>query len=63
MAEVALRRSHADVTREIEDRENIIAELRKEGEKLSKQQLNYSNIVKKLRAKEKESDALIQDQK
>lgn len=29
------------------------------GEKLSKQQLQHSNIIKKLRAKEKESEAMI----
>lgn len=32
------------------------------GEKLSKQQLQQSNIIKKLRAKEKESDAKIAKQ-
>lgn len=32
------------------------------GEKLSKQQLQHSNIIKKLRAKEKESDAKITKQ-
>lgn len=32
------------------------------GEKLSKQQLQHSNIIKKLRVKEKESDAKITKQ-
>lgn len=32
------------------------------GEKLSKQQLQHSNIIKKLRAKEKESDTKIAKQ-
>lgn len=32
------------------------------GEKLSKQQLQHSNIIKKLRVKEKESDAKISKQ-
>lgn len=42
---------------------SIIKELREEGEKLSKQQLQHSNIIKKLRVKEKENDALIKSQK
>ena len=33
------------------------------GEKLSKQQLQNSNIIKKLRAKEKENEGLIASQK
>lgn len=32
------------------------------GEKLSKQQLQHSNIIKKLRAKEKESEATVAKQ-
>ena len=62
-AEVASRRNNADVMREIEEKDIIISELRREGEKLSKQQLTYSNTIKKLRAKEKDSDSLIKDQK
>uniref|UniRef100_A0A8W8MFK0 TATA element modulatory factor 1 TATA binding domain-containing protein n=1 Tax=Magallana gigas TaxID=29159 RepID=A0A8W8MFK0_MAGGI len=38
-------------------------ELLQEGEKLSKQQLQSNNIIKKLRAKEKENDSLITSQK
>ncbi|XP_028854809.1 TATA element modulatory factor [Denticeps clupeoides] len=41
----------------IREKEEQIRELLDEGEKLSKQQLQHSNIIKKLRAKEKESDA------
>lgn len=39
----------------IEDRDSLIKELRDEGEKLSKQHLTLNNIIKKLRAAEKES--------
>ncbi|KAB7493694.1 TATA element modulatory factor [Armadillidium nasatum] len=46
-AEAASRRSHAEVAKEIEEKDIIIEELRREGEKLSKQQLTYSNTVKK----------------
>lgn len=45
------------------EKDEIIKELREEGEKLSKQQLQHSNIIKKLRAKEKENDATIKSQK
>ena len=45
------------------EKDEIIKELRDEGEKLSKQQLQHSNIIKKLRAKEKENDATIKSQK
>ncbi|KAL7648771.1 UNVERIFIED_CONTAM: hypothetical protein RMT77_000678 [Armadillidium vulgare] len=62
-AEAASRRSHAEVAKEIEEKDIIIEELRREGEKLSKQQLTYSNTVKKLRAKEKDSDTCIKDQR
>ena len=41
------------------ENEEIIQELRQEGEKLSKQYLVQSNIIKKLRLKEKEDEQLI----
>ncbi|XP_050724673.1 TATA element modulatory factor-like isoform X3 [Eriocheir sinensis] len=62
-AEAATRLSSADVARDQEERDTVIRELREEGEKLSKQQLNYSNIIKKLRAKEKENESTIKTQK
>ncbi|XP_033753536.1 LOW QUALITY PROTEIN: TATA element modulatory factor-like [Pecten maximus] len=48
---------------EIEEKGQQIAELLQEGEKLSKQQLQSNNIVKKLRVKEKENDSLLTSQK
>lgn len=39
------------------EKDFLIGELQSEGEKLSKQVLQHSNIIKKLRVKEKESDA------
>ncbi|XP_047503014.1 TATA element modulatory factor-like isoform X1 [Penaeus chinensis] len=62
-AEAATRLSSSEVAREREEKDIVIQELREEGEKLSKQQLNYSNIIKKLRAKEKESETTIKTQK
>lgn len=62
-AEAATRLSSAEVARDQEERDTVIRELREEGEKLSKQQLNYSNIIKKLRSKEKENETTIKTQK
>ncbi|CAD6201468.1 GSCOCG00000268001-RA-CDS [Cotesia congregata] len=45
------------------EKDEIIKQLREEGEKLSKQQLQHSNIIKKLRAKEKETEATLKSQK
>ncbi|XP_064639723.1 TATA element modulatory factor-like isoform X2 [Lineus longissimus] len=47
----------------LEERDEQINELLMEGEKLSKQQLQSNNAVKKLRAKEKDTDAIIKTQK
>ncbi|XP_058794833.1 TATA element modulatory factor-like [Phymastichus coffea] len=61
--EAASRLSTAEISNINAEKDEIIKELREEGEKLSKQQLQLSNIIKKLRAKEKENDALIKNQK
>lgn len=47
----------------LKEKEYITAELRIEGEKLSKQILQHSNIIKKLRAKEKENETTLKKQK
>lgn len=47
----------------IKEKDEIIKELREEGEKLSKQQLHHSTIIKKLRSKEKDSDSLIKNKR
>ncbi|XP_034948733.1 TATA element modulatory factor [Chelonus insularis] len=41
------------------EKDEIIKQLREEGEKLSKQQLQHSTIIKKLRVKEKENEATV----
>ena len=61
--DAASRISSAEVSRQLEERDTIISELRGEGEKLSKQQLTYSNTVKKLRSKDKENETTIKTQK
>ena len=47
----------------LQEKEEIIMELRAEGEKLSKQHLQHSTAIKKLRAKEKEDEKLLKIQK
>ncbi|KAL2724492.1 TATA element modulatory factor-like isoform X1 [Vespula squamosa] len=61
--EAATRLSSQEMSSINAEKDEIIKELREEGEKLSKQQLLHSNIIKKLRVKEKENDALIKHQK
>ena len=61
--ELAKRSEDADLGAVLAEKDEQIAGLMEEGEKLSKQQLNNSNIIKKLRAKEKENDSLISSQK
>ncbi|XP_061689025.1 TATA element modulatory factor isoform X2 [Syngnathoides biaculeatus] len=56
-------RLNSSVTLEIiKEKEEQIRGLLEEGEKLSKQQLQHSNIIKKLRVKEKDSDARLNKQ-
>ncbi|XP_076292494.1 TATA element modulatory factor [Lasioglossum baleicum] len=61
--EAATRLSSQEMYTLSAEKDEIIKELREEGDKLSKQQLQHSNIIKKLRIKEKESDASIKSQK
>ncbi|KAK7866995.1 hypothetical protein R5R35_006861 [Gryllus longicercus] len=61
--EAASRMSVGELEGMVAEKDEIIRELREEGEKLSKQQLQHSNIIKKLRAKEKENENVIKNQK
>lgn len=61
--EAATRMSKSELEGLIAEKDETINELREEGEKLSKQQLNHSNIIKKLRAKEKESEGIVKNLK
>ena len=54
-----LKRELAELRAFQSEKDQQIDELRQEGLKLSKQELNQSNIIKKLRTKEKESDELM----
>lgn len=61
--ESAVRISKSEMSAMMDEKEETIRQLREEGEKLSKQQLQHSNIIKKLRAKEKEQEAAIKNLK
>lgn len=54
--------SKNDFDEVIKEKDFMINELKTEGEKLSKQILQHSNIIKKLRSKEKETDATVKRQ-
>uniref|UniRef100_A0A8C6PU75 TATA element modulatory factor 1 n=1 Tax=Nothobranchius furzeri TaxID=105023 RepID=A0A8C6PU75_NOTFU len=60
--ELSTRLNSSDTMELIREKEEQIRGLLDEGEKLSKQQLQQSNIIKKLRVKEKDSDAKITKQ-
>ena len=63
-AEVRNRSDTSTATEKIiKDKDEQITELLEEGEKLSKQQLQSNNIIKKLRSKEKENDQTIKSQR
>uniref|UniRef100_A0A182YQS6 TATA element modulatory factor 1 TATA binding domain-containing protein n=1 Tax=Anopheles stephensi TaxID=30069 RepID=A0A182YQS6_ANOST len=62
IAEAQEKVAKSDMEKALVERDFMINELQKEGESLSKQILQHSNIIKKLRVKEKESDALIRRQ-
>ncbi|XP_005945521.1 TATA element modulatory factor isoform X1 [Haplochromis burtoni] len=60
--DLSTRLNASDTMEIIKEKEEQIRGLLEEGEKLSKQQLQHSNIIKKLRVKEKESDTKITKQ-
>lgn len=57
--EAAIRMTTSDLEIALGERDETIKELREEGEKLSKQQLHHSTIIKRLRAKEKDNEQVI----
>uniref|UniRef100_A0A8C5DCJ2 TATA element modulatory factor 1 TATA binding domain-containing protein n=1 Tax=Gouania willdenowi TaxID=441366 RepID=A0A8C5DCJ2_GOUWI len=60
--ELSTRLNSSDTMEIIKEKEEQIRGLLEEGEKLSKQQLQHCNIIKKLRVKEKESETTITKQ-
>lgn len=57
--ELATRLNSSETSDLLKEKDEQIRGLMEEGEKLSKQQLNSSNIIKKLRAKDKENENII----
>uniref|UniRef100_A0A2M4A9D9 Putative transcription factor tmf tata element modulatory factor n=1 Tax=Anopheles triannulatus TaxID=58253 RepID=A0A2M4A9D9_9DIPT len=62
-AESQGRVQRGEMEKALAERDFMISELRKEGEGLSKQVLQHSTIIKKLRAKERESEAALRKQR
>lgn len=61
--ELAKRAADTSLQAVLDEKDEQLAGLMEEGEKLSKQQLQNSNIIKKLRSKEKENEAVLASQK
>ncbi|KPJ20438.1 TATA element modulatory factor [Papilio machaon] len=55
----ATRKGSSELEEGIKERDEVIAQLQEEGEQLSRQQLHHSNIIKKLRAKDKDNEQVI----
>ncbi|XP_046968522.1 TATA element modulatory factor isoform X2 [Vanessa cardui] len=53
------RKNSSDLENSLKEKDEIIAQLHEEGEKLARQELQHSNIIKKLRAKEKDNEQVI----
>ncbi|XP_049547894.1 TATA element modulatory factor-like [Anopheles darlingi] len=62
-AESQGRVQRGEMEKALAERDFMIGELRKEGEGLSKQVLQHSTIIKKLRTKERESEAALRKQR
>ncbi|XP_004924180.1 TATA element modulatory factor isoform X1 [Bombyx mori] len=58
-SECISRKNSSEFENIIKEKDDVIAQLQEEGEKLSKQQLQHSNIIKKLRVKEKDNEQVI----
>jgi prefoldin subunit 5 len=53
------KKSLKQLSEELKEKDEIIFDLRREGEDLSKQQLKLETVIKNLRSKEKENHATI----
>ncbi|XP_053606537.1 TATA element modulatory factor isoform X2 [Plodia interpunctella] len=58
-SECTSRKNSSELENALKEKDDVISQLQEEGEKLSKQQLQHSNIIKKLRAKEKDNEQVI----
>ncbi|XP_050352058.1 TATA element modulatory factor [Nymphalis io] len=53
------RKNSSELENSLKEKDEIIAQLHEEGEKLARHELQHSNIIKKLRAKEKDNEQVI----
>lgn len=58
-ANAEIQRELADLKSNVSEKDSQIEQLTQEGLKLSKQELTQSNIIKKLRTKEKETEEVL----
>ncbi|CAB3222032.1 unnamed protein product [Arctia plantaginis] len=58
-SESSSRKNSSGLEISLKEKDEVIAQLQEEGEKLARQQLQHSNIIKKLRAKEKDNEQVI----
>ncbi|CAH0693899.1 unnamed protein product [Spodoptera exigua] len=58
-SESSSRKNSSELENTLKEKDEVIAQLQEEGEKLARQQLQHSNIIKKLRAKEKDNEQVI----
>ncbi|XP_021189376.3 TATA element modulatory factor [Helicoverpa armigera] len=58
-SESTARKNSSELENSLKEKDEVIAQLQEEGEKLARQQLQHSNIIKKLRAKEKDNEQVI----
>ncbi|XP_048487519.1 TATA element modulatory factor [Plutella xylostella] len=58
-SETASRKNFLELENTLKEKDEMISQLQEEGEKLSRQQLQHSNIIKKLRQKEKDNEQVI----
>lgn len=53
------RKNSSELENTIKEKDEMISQLQEEGEKLARHELQHTNIIKKLRAKEKDNEQVI----
>ncbi|KAJ8715850.1 hypothetical protein PYW08_013135 [Mythimna loreyi] len=58
-SESSSRKNSSELENALKEKDEVIAQMQEEGEKLARQQLQQSNIIKKLRSKDKDNEQVI----
>ncbi|KAJ8713753.1 hypothetical protein PYW07_014123 [Mythimna separata] len=58
-SESSSRKNSSELENALKEKDEVIVQLQEEGEKLARQQLQQSNIIKKLRSKDKDNEQVI----